>query len=191
MDNSNYGFIYKTTCLINNKIYIGQTTKNKEIKYFGSGIKIYKAIRKYGQENFKREILKFVNNQNELNKWEQIYILKFNSTNDSIGYNIENKSFGKGRASKETCMKIRLSHLGNKYSLGIKKSEETKRNMSIAHKNRSIESNFRRAESNRGKKRSDESKIKMRNAQLGRKHTQETKDKIKLKMLEIKNKNNG
>lgn len=59
--------VYKTTNLINNKIYIGvhRTIKNVKDKYIGQGItgKVKKgkcfaaAVAKYGYENFKRETL--------------------------------------------------------------------------------------------------------------------------------------
>jgi len=83
-------YIYKITCLINNKIYIGQCIKNKEKtkNYFGSGYIISKAINKYGKDKFKKEILFECNNINELNDAEIYYIKKYNSTNKSIGYNI-------------------------------------------------------------------------------------------------------
>lgn len=42
-----YGYIYKTTNLINNKIYIGQHKHEKfDIKYFGSGYALVNAIKK-------------------------------------------------------------------------------------------------------------------------------------------------
>ena len=61
--------IYKTINLITGKIYIGQTTKN-DPKYFGSGIWIKKAIKKYGKENFIREVLCECSSQDELNGME-------------------------------------------------------------------------------------------------------------------------
>jgi len=55
-----FNFIYKTTNLVNGKIYIGcHTTDNMNDGYLGSGEYIRKAIKKYGRENFKREVLKF------------------------------------------------------------------------------------------------------------------------------------
>jgi len=45
--------IYKITNLLNNKIYIGQYSRNIFKKYWGSGILIIKAIKKYGWEIFK------------------------------------------------------------------------------------------------------------------------------------------
>lgn len=49
-------YIYRTTNLINGKTYIGQH-KRKPGKYFGSGLLLKNAIKKYGKENFKVEIL--------------------------------------------------------------------------------------------------------------------------------------
>ena len=50
-------YIYKTTNLINGKIYIGQSIRKFSKSYLGSGVKILNAIKKYGKENFKVEIL--------------------------------------------------------------------------------------------------------------------------------------
>lgn len=82
-----YGFIYKTTCLINGKIYIGQTIRKRD-SYLGSGRSLELSIKKYGKENFKREILCTCGNQKVLDLMEEHFIKKFNSTNKSIGYNI-------------------------------------------------------------------------------------------------------
>lgn len=50
--------VYKTTNLINNKIYIGvHATSNINDSYLGSGIAIKSAIQKYGKNNFKKEVL--------------------------------------------------------------------------------------------------------------------------------------
>lgn len=47
--------IYKTTNLINNKIYIGQDSKNNP-EYLGSGLKLLKALIKV--KNFQKKQLK-------------------------------------------------------------------------------------------------------------------------------------
>ena len=51
--------VYKTTCLINTKIYIGihqQETLDFD-GYLGSGLLLNRAVEKYGRDNFLRETL--------------------------------------------------------------------------------------------------------------------------------------
>lgn len=84
-----YGYIYKTTNLINGKIYIGQHKHSCwDDKYLGSGTMLFRAIDKYGINNFKCELLESVNSQEELNNREKYYIELFNARDNSIGYNI-------------------------------------------------------------------------------------------------------
>lgn len=64
--NYKYNIVYKTTNLINNKIYIGvHETDNLEDGYLGTGRMITRAIKKYGRKNFKREILFIFDRQDE------------------------------------------------------------------------------------------------------------------------------
>ena len=62
--------IYKTTNLINGKIYVGQDTKNNP-NYLGSGKILKFALKKYGIENFKKEILEECLTLDELNELEK------------------------------------------------------------------------------------------------------------------------
>jgi hypothetical protein len=59
--------VYQTTNLINNKIYIGvHATKDLNDDYLGSGGALLRAIKKYGKENFKKEILYIFDNKEEM-----------------------------------------------------------------------------------------------------------------------------
>jgi hypothetical protein len=81
------GVIYKTTNLINGKIYIGQDKRNNP-KYLGSGVLLRKSIEKNGKENFKKEILEECSSQEELNEREIYWIDKLNARHRTIGYNL-------------------------------------------------------------------------------------------------------
>lgn len=62
-----YHYLYKTTNLINNKYYYGlHSTSNMNDGYLGSGTYLRSSIRKYGKNNFKREIIKMFDNREEL-----------------------------------------------------------------------------------------------------------------------------
>ena len=83
------GYIYKTTNLINSKIYIGKRQKEYFDKYYlGSGVILQQAIKKYGKENFSCEIIEECDTINLLNEREIYWIKYYNSTNRTIGYNI-------------------------------------------------------------------------------------------------------
>lgn len=174
--------IYKTTNLINNKIYIGQDVNNNP-KYLGSGTSLLNAIKKYGKTNFKKEILEKCSDTNHLNEREQYWIKEFDSTNRKTGYNI---SFGgqlsswKGlKHTEESKEKIRQANLGkepwNKGKHNIY-TGETKKKMSRAKlgnkiwlgKNHSDKTKKKLANINTGKKLSDETKKKISNSNLGR-----------------------
>ncbi len=65
--------IYKTTNLINGKFYVGKDASNNP-NYYGSGLLLAKAIKKYGKENFKKEILEECQSLKDLNIREKYWI---------------------------------------------------------------------------------------------------------------------
>ncbi len=77
--------IYKITNLINSKIYIGKDSKNNP-DYMGSGVYIRRAIKKYGIENFTKEIVEYCTHDN-INEREIFWIDYHKSTKSKIGYN--------------------------------------------------------------------------------------------------------
>jgi len=95
--------IYKTTNLINGKIYVGQDVHNNP-KYLGSGKLLGKAIRKYGIENFTKQILEECLDSTELDKREIFWIKELRAQDLDIGYNLA--PGGRGM-SDETRSKIR------------------------------------------------------------------------------------
>lgn len=146
--------IYKITNRINDKIYIGQDSKNNP-NYFGSGLLIKKAIKKYGKEYFKKEILEICNNLDELNEREFYWIEKLNSMDHNIGYNIDCGGNHQKR-SKETLDKI------SKANTGKKRTIEEKEDLSKKAKKRWSDIDERKKQSDRANKRwSDDNEIEM------------------------------
>ncbi len=126
--------IYKTTNLVNNKIYIGQTNGNRK-NYKGGGKLLKLAFNKYGRDSFKFEvIIKGDFNQVLIDDLERHYIRLYNSTNLNIGYNLESGGFGHigKKHSVETKLKMSLAAKGKKKTPF---SETHKLNISKAKKN--------------------------------------------------------
>jgi group I intron endonuclease len=196
-------FIYKTTNLINGKIYIGKCSKkNKKASdiYLGSGNLIKRAIKKYGKENFIREIIEDNISDNDILKIREIYWIDFyNSTNKDIGYNITKG--GEGQLgitrSQETRDKISKANSGeNHWAFGGHMPEETRLKISasltgiMSGSCNPMYGVSRKGEDSPryGKKASDETKEKMSksrkgkhvisNGRKGKHHSEESKRKI-------------
>lgn len=109
-----YYFVYKTTNLVNGKIYIGKhCTSNLKDGYIGSGKRLSLAIKKYGRQNFKLEILHHCKSLDEMaEKEKEIVTPEFLKRKDV--YNLHEG--GKGgfhhiRASKKLSEKRRKAAL--------------------------------------------------------------------------------
>lgn len=80
-----YYVIYKTTNTINGKYYIGKhKTNNLDDGYIGSGRLLLRAVKKYGKENFKTEILETHNNEQDLNEAEKRLVTPNIETNYNL-----------------------------------------------------------------------------------------------------------
>jgi hypothetical protein len=101
-----YGYIYKTTNLINGLIYVGQhkATKFEPNRYMGSGNNIKAAIKEFGKENFKCELLDTAETLEELNSKEEYWVDELQSRNPAIGYNVKK---GGEQLGLTGCCKIR------------------------------------------------------------------------------------
>jgi len=163
-----YGFIYKTT-LPDGKIYIGQTTNRFNKNYYGSGTNISKFINENGKSCLNREILKFVNSQKSLNKFEEIFIRKFKSYNENIGLNIFVNT------SVPICPK-QIKYIRDKISkanIGHEVTEEVRQKLREANLGKIVPDHVRlkMSKSHSGKTISESTKIKMRKAAMGNKST--------------------
>ena len=107
--------VYKTTNLLNGKIYIGVHGADNP-DYLGSGVVLNKAIRKYGKQNFKRETLFEFDSLEEAFEKEAVLV------ND--GFIVRRDTYN-----------LKLGGLGVSGMKGVNHSEATKNKMSKSHKN--------------------------------------------------------
>lgn len=87
-------WIYKIINIQNNKVYIGQTIRPVEQRFHRHmsdalnnilDTHFARAVRKYGKDSFKVEIIDTAKTQDELNQKEQYWIRQYDSVNN--GYN--------------------------------------------------------------------------------------------------------
>ena len=112
-------YVYETTNLVNGKKYIGvSVTKSNSDNYLGSGILLKRAIIKYGFDNFKKNIIKVFDLEEEARNYEKKLIEELDAINDKNYYNLVAGGYGGGvrnhPVSDETRKKISESHKGKK-----------------------------------------------------------------------------
>ena len=129
--------IYKITNLINSKCYVGKHKGDIfKDRYWGIGKRLWLAIRKYGLENFSREILACVEDEREI--WalnEKFWIAYYKSNNPQYGYNL---SEGGDGARHQTCLEDVRKKI-SKSLKGVPKTAKAKINMAAARRKRSRE----------------------------------------------------
>jgi len=185
-----YGYIYKTTNLINGKIYIGQKKSEKflGINYLGSGKRLWEAINKYGKDKFIVELVEEIDEEKLMDVREIYWIAYYNSTNKNIGYNLseggnvnrtlrgENNGFY-GKHHSEESRRI-MSQNNARFMLGKHHSQETKLKIGLGNKGKIISEDTKKKLSEnaannpnygmRGKHLSEESKKKISDANKGK-----------------------
>ena len=165
---------YKHTCP-NRKVYIGITCQKPERRWNnGYGYlhnkHFYSAIKKYGWENIRHEIIYENLTQKEAFKKEIELISKYQSNNSKYGYN---KSIGGDKNNYGRITSIETKNKISKTLMGHYVSDETRLKMSVADKGRTS--------SRKGKHLNEATKEKLRQANLGKKHTEETLLKMSYK----------
>lgn len=197
-----YGYIYKTTNNINNKIYIGQHKSTLfKTTYKGSGSLIRRAFETYGKENFTVTLLEWCEDSSLADQRERYWIEYFKSTDPNIGYNLSKggkiNTFAGLKHSKDSKIKMSESHLGKKLKeetkeriskskTGIKYSKESCLKIS-----KSLHEKYQkegRVSPHKGSKMSEESKLLISNWHKGRKLSEETRLKMSASHIGTKHK---
>lgn len=190
-----YGVIYRITCHVDGKIYIGQSTNfpSRMTLYKTLNCKVqrhlYSALKKHGVENFDYEIIDVGTDLPILTFLEDHYMEIYDSRNREYGYNIK-KAGSHGKQSEETCLKMSESQKRrfklmseedkkkiSERSKGKKHTEESKHKISIAKKGgkKSIETRLKMSESSKRRPpMSDEIRSKISISKKGVKKTVES-----------------
>jgi group I intron endonuclease len=171
--------IYKITNKLNNKVYIGKhQTKNPYDNYMGSGRAIKEAIKQYGKENFKKEVLFIFDTAEEMDAEERKIVNEsFISTNKTYNMGLGGEGgpmFSGLKHSEETRKKLADIQRGKKHS------EETRKKISEAGFGRQFSEETRKklADIQKGKMHSEETRKKLADIQRGKNHSDETRKKI-------------
>jgi len=199
-------FVYITTNLINGKQYVGDhSTNDLNDGYLGSGRPyLQRALRQYGKQNFKKEILEVFPSKKEAFNAQEKYIQKYNTLFPN-GYNLSpTGGLGvRGCFSHSELSKARISQSskGISRNKNRKMSDETKQKISISKKgktawNKGIPMNEKTyanyISKNKGWHHSEESrqKISKNNARnkpwLNKKMSEETRKKMSASRLGVK-----
>lgn len=120
--------IYKITNLVNDKVYIGKTSKTLDERFkkhcenaLGGQTNsplFYEAIRKHGKKNFKIEGICEAEDEENLNKLERYYIKEYDAQNLEKGYNIHH---GGGGVMMNDAMREKISETLKKNQMGESK----------------------------------------------------------------------
>lgn len=197
-------YIYKTTNLVNHKVYIGKSMKLFNENYLGSGILLQKAIKKYGKENFIVEVIDTAEDMSELNQKEKYWIAKYKNNS----YNIAEGGTGGNTMSNHPNKKEHYKKVAKKISKTLKGhtvSDEAKNKQSASHTgwfDRLTEDEreeYRKKLSDRmkeiykdghhskGTKLSEETKLKISKSNKGKVISDETRKKLSQSNLGNKN----
>lgn len=149
-DNHHNYTVYMHRNKINNKIYIGLTSMNVSQRWGRNGEKykdqphFYRAIQKYGWENFEHIIIKTSLTEEEASLLEKELINKYDTMDTKKGYNKREGGANKYKLTPEQIERL-------KWAKGKTFTENHKQKISEALKNRTF---------------SEETRLKMREAKL-------------------------
>jgi len=133
---NDYCIIYLLKNVANGKIYVGQswypllTRMGKNGCNYSHSVYLFNAIKKYGVEKFRYEVLERCKTQEEADESEKDYIEHYDARKQGIGYNIK-EGGSAGRHSEET--KKKISKNSARHWLGKHLPQETRDKISEAN----------------------------------------------------------
>lgn len=126
-------YVYCHTNKINNKKYIGITMQKPSIRWGSKGQgyikcpKFWKAIQKYGWNNFEHEILFKNLSQEEASQKEVELIKQYKTSDGNFGYNLTSGGERHYHFTEEVKQKLREQKIGEKNpQYGTHRTEEEK-----------------------------------------------------------------
>jgi group I intron endonuclease len=131
------GVIYKATNKVNGKVYIGQTVcdfHKRKLKHFSKSneekptMYFHRALKKYGKDSFKWEVIENCDSKKELDDMEFHYIKQYDSFKNGYNMTLGGEGSVGRKHTKEAMLKISNSRKG------ILVSEETKVKLSKMRK---------------------------------------------------------
>ena len=166
-----YHYIYKTTCIVNGKYYIGMhSTDSLNDGYLGSGKRLWRSINYHSKDKHKKVILEFCVDREELKKREKEIVTK-ELLLEELCMNLQ---IGGGGGFIDYNHMIKVSKSGNEAFL--KKMEDSSYREYFSKK--LSESNKKQYEDGRrerkyfydwkGKNHTDESKLKISESKKGK-----------------------
>ena len=157
------GYVYKWTNLVNGMMYIG-SHKGHRPGYTASGTRIKRAFKKYGMENFQREIL-YVGPQFREVETEMLLII--DAAGSQAFYNLVNQNPTHVPWNQSEVTRAKIS-AGNK---GKVRTVEHRKNMSEARQNLSEQARRNISEGQKGKTLVETQRQALLKATIGRKRS--------------------
>ena len=163
-----YHYIYKITCLKNNRYYIGMhSTDNLDDGYMGGGKRIKNSVKKHGKDAHRKEILEFFESR-ELLRQREIELVNEKLLNEPMCMNLALGGEGgwdnsDGLKQKERWQKAldKMEWLKNNDPVWAEKRLESRRKIGSDNFKKLHSSGCAKYDTFTGKKHTDESKEKI------------------------------
>lgn len=168
-----YGYVYQTYNNLNNKFYIGQHAKPEFDKnYYGSGIRIVRAVKKYGKENFTVSVVCWCKDHDALNRMEEFVVGAYLGNEKCYNIGSGGGSPFKGRRRTQAEIENIRKHLTGRPVTQEHRDKQSKTMKMLYQNNPEMSEKIRTRMI--GKKHTSESKKNMSVGQTGKKKTYKT-----------------